>query len=255
MPRYIYVMIVFVCVLLSCIFFKNTSLSEEICKPSNEYEVLYPVCDYVGDDLDQLFFIRNNITKGLVDSEEILSLNSDFNRVMFIIGEIFNFKYDVGQTIKSNQYSETERVTLTKINEDFFGYQYKATLNGEDLEGLIALNGDLTNTTIAVSFEDSNNVLQTNNILYFVDDSNSEMLSYLIIEELQKLYETNMNPDDFSMMIFNCTLEELAGSISYHAIATYILNKNNNSDSALIHASEVNIGTIDSDGKFVNHSY
>lgn len=255
MPKFIYVLLIGVTIILINILPSNIVLPTGICNPINDYEKTYPICDYVSEDLDQFFFIRNNITKGLVDSEKILSIDNNFGRMMFIVGEVFNFKYNVGKIIKSNQYKEVERVSLTKISDDFFGYQYKGVLDGHELEGLIAINGDLNNTTIAVSFEDSEDVLRTNNILYFIDDSNSELLAYFIIEELQTIYETNMDPNDFSMMVFNCTLEELAGSISYHAIATYILNEKNISEDALIHASEVNIGTIDSDGKFVNHPY
>ncbi len=227
----------------------------ESYKPTSEYQIQYPVEDYVDEKLNSNVSFRTFVINSLINSEEINQGDNLLNKGWDLITIQFNKDMKYGKKVDDFQYEEQSLVTLQP--GDVEGeYIYSGVMQqGIEVSGDVRIFKQDDQYAINVSFLDSDSQVDIEKAILLADDSNAEMLTYLIIEETQKLYGTNLDPDDAAKKYYGSNIEKLAGSISYHAMLTILTIKDESKETVLSHSSVVNISTIDEDSLYINRKY
>lgn len=238
--------------------YNQTNLKIENFESSNTYEISHPINLYVSESLEASSFVHNKILNAMDNSSTFFksSAKEKFN----IAYESFFSKNDFEDALFDHQYTEQTLITLTKLDipDELHNYEYNGVLeSGKKVTG----NINIGDHTLAVSFLNSDYTINDDLANLLTDDSNSEMLAYLIVKNTQEIFGTSLEPNIASKEFYNCTVEQLAGSISYHALMSSLLyDKLTNGaaidDELLTRTSVANISKEnDSDAIIVNRSY
>ncbi len=223
---------------------------------NTDYLQDYPVTDYVSENLESSMIFHDSILYSIINSEDVLS-EEDYFWEALKLGAFSVIKApNYSDFIHAKQYEETKPVTLiSDVGNYSYNYIYTGVdKNGDEHTGKLALfeyEGDIA---LALSFLDDDGNPDPALADIMSDDSNAEVLAYQIIYELQTYFGDNLEPNNACEKYFGINIEQLAGSISYHALATSYIIENGGSDKVLNHTEVVNIFKSDRDGFFVNRS-
>ncbi len=229
-------------------------------QPRNKYEKKYNVENYVTEKLEGSSIIHNIIIDGLLNYSTFVEDKSHKVFIKDIIKTIGTSFWRYQSYVINAQYKENKLITLIELKDDAtleHNYSYTGQLkNGKDVTGYIAIFPNNKNYSIAVSFLDGNGIIDKDKIELLSDDSNSEYLVYQIIQATQEMYNTNMEPNIAAKYYYNSSIEQIAGSISYHAIVAKILIEKNIDDPNLLrHVEIANISKNDDDSIILNRKY
>ncbi len=238
-------------------FIDKSSYSINNHVPIDEYEKMYPIDDYVSESFETVGIYKNSIIKSMYKYDEIANKSIWSSFLILSKNLIFNRESFLADAKKA-QYNEENLIYLEDVLDDeTHNYQIIATdENGEEVRINLALFGNYKHN-ITISFLDTNGNIDSKKAKVLADDSNSEMLAYLIVKETQKELGTNLEPNEASKEYFGTSLERLAGDISYHSIVAYILSYYNISDKPLLYekVQNINIAVNDNDSVFMNRPY
>lgn len=226
-------------------------------KPLNDYEQTYPVTDYVDERMDASAILRSGMIGSMARYDEFVSDGNDLFAKMKIMTKIFAERSTYIRFTQKNQYVETEPITLKYVGEAYdHNFKYTGVLSdGTEVTGNLAIWGNASNVSTAISFQDKNGNIDPQKAALFTDDSNAEMMAYLMIEAIQDYFGTDYEPNEAAMKFFNCTMENVAGSISYHAATSLDSLEVPMGELTIEKVKTANISTIDVDGFLVNQAY
>ncbi len=222
--------------------------------PQTQAQRTYPINNYVDEKLNASVFFHDALLYSLVNSESLLTSNNLKEDIKsFFIDSFFDLT-NYNKYIQDSQYKENNLIYLEPVDGvDEYNYLYNGYLeDGTLVTGRLALFNFNGNPAIALSFLDENGDVDPNLVKLLADDSNSEYLTYLIMEEIQNELGTLLEPNDAYENYFGNSFEEIAGSIAYHALTTKYIIENGGSEYVLGHTQVVNISKGDDDGVFVN---
>lgn len=243
---------------------KSTILTQpELLSPvdsytaSSSYQKEFPITDYVSEQTESNSFMHNQILSAMNNST--LFFESD-NKIQTAIATFFDNDINFEKKINSVQYSEPKLISLFElpVPDQTHNFEYTGYLN-DNTQATGNIN--IGDHQLAVSFLNPDLSLNRNLALLLSDDSNAEMLAYLIIENTQRVYQTSLSPNKGAEEFYNCNLEQLAGSISYHAfLSLYLHDQEVNGFSidktVMIRTSVVNVSAKnDPDSFIVNRSF
>ncbi len=239
--------------------YKNDSLIRSY-QPTTTYEKTYPIEDYVDNKLNAPNYLQRVIFSGMADSDNVINAKSINEILDYAASYIFNHDLRINQQIINLQYKESTLLDFHELEKseqtDLHNYEYIGMdENQNTVQGYASLYNYNGNYSIAISFLNEDYSVNMPKALLLADDSNAEKLAYDIIEESQRIYGTDLEPEQASQKFYNSSIEQIAGAISYHAIVTLYLEQTDVSNKALEHAATTNISLIDEDSFFVNRSY
>lgn len=222
-----------------------------------DYQSAYPVSDYVDEQMNAIAIFRSGLLGSMVNYDTFVSQESSVNSKIKAFGSILLDHNFYTKNTQQNQYIESTPISLTYVGEqETHNYEYSGQLSdGTTVTGNVAIWGEIDNVNVAISFQNDSGGIDQAKASLLADDSNSEMLAYLIIEELQTMLATNYSPDQASEMFFGCDLEKLAGSITYHATTSLLSLQSDVGEVAVARSKTVNLSTYDDDGYLVNRSF
>lgn len=226
-------------------------------KATTDYERKYPVENYVDERMNASAILRSGVIGSMVHYDEIVASEGSKIKTIGILWNVFwerNTYMDMTQQL---QYIETKPIRIEYVGEKGdHNFQYIGYLeDGTEVRGNLAIWGSVDAVSTAISFQDGKGNIDVNKARLLTDDSNAEMLAYLLIESTQMFFGTEYEPNEAALKFFNCTLENVAGSIAYHAAASYEASQNGIGELSFDKVKTANISTIDEDGYFVNQSY
>ncbi len=229
-------------------------------EPRSAYEEKYPIADYVDSQLNASSYFHRIIVEGMMDSEEIKNITEPIDYVFKGIQYLFSSNYHINKNIASYQYKEPKLIQFRELPEEqkneLHNYEYVGyDQNGNEVQGFASLYAPNGNYSIAISYLNSDLTVNRPKALLLADDSNAEKLAYDIIEESQRLYGTDLTPEEASYKFYNSSIEQIAGAISYHAVVTLYMDEIDAESSVIKHAGTTDISLIDHDSFFVNRSY
>lgn len=221
-------------------------------EPQTPYESSYLVSDYVDEQMNATKLFKGIMLGSLINSEDILKGNS----FKFAVPSFIFDSADYSEYIQNNQYIESAPIYLTEVyDNEAYNYLYTGYLpDGSEVTGRLAIFEYNNNVALAISLLDEAGNPDPQLATLLSDDSNSEYLMYLIMEEIQSYLNSNMEPNLAAETYFDNSLEQLAGSFSYHALTTKYILENGGSDYVMSHTEVINITKNDSDGIFINRS-
>lgn len=235
---------------------KNTKLLNYT--PQSEYQQKYDVNKYVSESLNSSNLYSNIIISNMFNYSDYLESESLLLQFQTFFKSIFNIEYKYSKEINSLQYVENELLTLEEVNEDDHNYEFIAVdALGKEVIGNVAIYGKKENVKLVISFFDDNKNIDMKKARVLSDDSNAEMLAYLIVEQTQKIYETDMDPNEASKYFYGSNIEKLAGDISYHAIVAYIISSYelNNLEEVEQKVEQINIDKTDNNNFLMSRRY
>ncbi len=258
---FLFILIVFVIYILGFYirnyFVDKSSYAINNYIPVDAYEEMYPIDDYVSESFETIGVYKNSIIKSMYEYDMIADKNMFSSFLILSKNLLFNRESFVGDAKKA-QYEEEKLIYLEDVVDDeTHNYQVIATdSQGKEVRINLALFGNYKHN-IVISFLDDNGNIDYKKARVLADDSNSEMLAYLIVKETQKEMGTNLEPNEASKEYFGTSLERLAGDISYHSIVAYILSYYNITDRPLLYekVQNINIAVNDDDSVFMNRPY
>ncbi len=230
----------------------------------DDYQTNYPLSDYVSEGFESSELFRKFMLTSMFEYEDVIEENNLFDGVVFLIKNFFKQDDKYLEEASKLQYVESEIITVKEDLCDIYTdvsynceYTFTGVLDdGSKLTGELSLfaNGE---HSIVVSFRNEEGKINKDLAKLFVDDSNSEALVYYIIEETQKIKQTDLNPESAALKYYGSDMEQLAGGISYHAFVAYYLEEYNVKDEEKLYekVAEVNLTEGDSDSFFVNRSF
>lgn len=226
-------------------------------QPLNDYEKTYPVTDYVDERMDASAILRSGMIGSMARYDEFVSQGNDLFTKMKIMTKIFADRSTYIRFTQKYQYVETEPMKLKYVGEAYdHNFKYTGVLSdGTEVTGNLAIWGNASNVSTAISFQDDYGNIDEQKAALFTDDSNAEMMAYLMIEAIQDYFGTSYEPNEAAMKFFNCTMENVAGSISYHAATSLDSLEVPMGDLTIEKVKTANISTIDEDGFLVNQAY
>lgn len=226
-------------------------------QPSNDYQTTYPVGNYVDEQMNAHAIIRSGLIGSMVNFDVFVDQNVELSEKFKVFGAIVVNHNQYTKITQEDQYQEKTPITLSYVGEqETHNYQYQGVLaDGTKVTGNVAIWGQIDNANVAISFQNADGTIDENKARLLADDSNSEMLAYLVIEELQGMLETDYEPNVASEQFFGCTVEELAGSISYHATTSLVSLTKPVGEVAIERSKTANISTYDDDSFIVNRSF
>ncbi len=222
-----------------------------------EYQDKYILEDYISEELEGNRLVHDMVMYSLLNSEYVLTSSDKIEPIIEFVLKSFTDNKDYNQLIIDYQYEETKPIYLTEVyGIEEYNYLYTGYLSdGTEVTGRLATYEYEGGPALAVSLLDEYGNVDINLCKLLSDDSNAERLAYLIIEQMQEYYEDDLDPDSASELYFKSTVEQLAGSFSYHALATMYIVENGGSDYILSHTEVINIYFDDKNSKYVNRSY
>lgn len=223
----------------------------------NKYEATYPVANYVDERMDASAILRGGMIGSMARYDDLANQDETLGSKLDIILSIFGDRSTYIKFTQQNQYLETQPITLTYVGEAYdHNFKYTGVLaDGTSVTGNLAIWGTADNVSTAISFQDGNGGIDRQKASLLTDDSNAEMLAYLMIEAIQEYFDTNYEPNEAALKFFNCSLENVAGSISYHAATSLASTQYQMGELTVDKVKTANISTIDEDGFLVNQSY
>ncbi len=253
--------IIFVCYLAVSFFHKDyrfnvdDSLYQNFTA-STKYQGTYPVEDYVDEQMDASAILRAVMIGSMANYDDFVggsSLGEKFKLGLSILTDYNEYSKFTADC----QYEEQTPISIEYVGEQYdHNFKYNGVLeDGTEVSGNLAMWGDEDSVSTAISFQDGNGNIDENKARLFADDSNSEMMAYLMIEQIQGYLGTNMDPNEAALKFFNSSLETVAGSISYHAAVSLYSVDHTIGEYSLSKVKTANISTIDEDGYLVNQSY
>lgn len=224
--------------------------------PANKYQQSYPVADYVDERMDAYAILRSGMIGSMARYDDLISQDNQISKVEIMLS-VFKDRSRYISFTQDNQYLESEPISLEYVGEKYdHNFEYSGVLaDGTKVTGNLAVWGDATNVSTAISFQDGNGNIDTDKAALFTDDSNAEMMAYLMIEAIQNYFGTSYEPNEAALTFFNCSLENVAGSISYHAATSLASTEQEMGELTVDKVKTANISTIDEDGFLVNQSY
>lgn len=236
-------------------FAKSTTYEDY--EPLTEYEKNYPVADYVDERMDASAILRAGMIGSMQRYDQLASTENDLLAKMKIMFKVFGDRSTYIKFTQDHQYVEQTPVTLKYVGEAYdHNFKYTGVLSdGTEITGNLAIWGDVTAVSTAISFQDKDGSINKQKAELFTDDSNAEMMAYLMIEAVQEYFGTSYEPNEAAIKFFNCSLENVAGSISYHAATTLVSTEIETAEATVDKVKTANISTVDEDGFLVNQSY
>lgn len=224
--------------------------------PQNKYQQSYPVANYVDERMDAFAILRSGMIGSMARYDELIAQDNQVSRLEVLMSA-FKDRDTYIKFTQDNQYVESEPITLEYVGEEYdHNFEYTGVLSdGTKVSGNLAIWGDATNVSTAISFTDGNGNVDPDKAALFTDDSNAEMMAYLMIESIQSYFGTSYEPNEAALKFFNCSLENVAGSISYHAATSLASTTIDMGDKTVSKVMTANISTVDDDGFLVNQSY
>lgn len=231
----------------------------------NEYQKTYALKEYVSESLESYPIFRRFILESMFSYESLVGQSNLLSSGVYAVQNYFVDEYDYVEQVRNLQYKEEHPIKLIEdeciiTNEVNYVCQYKYRGEIPEKEGYV--EGDVSlfangGHNLVVSLKDDNGEISKEQTRLLSDDSTSELLTYLIIEQVQTITGKKVNPDAAAQSFYGNTIEQLAGSISYHAVIAYILAENDIQDEERLYekVEEVNITKKDNDSFFVNRSY
>ncbi len=247
--------------------YRQTNKSNNIInsyKAKSDYQSKYPLSDYVSEGFESSDVFRKFMLSSMFEYEDVIEENNLFDGIVFLVKNFFSQDDKYLEEASKLQYVESEIITIKEDICDIYTdvsynceYTFTGVLSdGTKVSGELSLfaNGD---HSIVVSFRKEDGRINKELAKLFVDDSNSEALVYYIIEETQKIKQTDLNPESAALKYYGSDIEQLAGGISYHAFVAYYLEEYNvdNEEKLYEKVAEVNLTEGDSDSFFVNRSF
>ncbi len=236
-------------------YFLESDLYEQYVA-GTKYQAEYPVSDYVDERMDASAILRSGMIGSMARYDELVSGSGLLGRID-IMFDVFKDRTTYIDFTQSHQYEETEAVSLQYVGESYdHNFKYTGVLaDGTEVTGNLAIWGEADNVSTAISFQDGEGNIDRNKAELFTDDSNAEMMAYLMIEAVQSYFGTNYEPNEAAYKFFNCPLENVAGSISYHAATSLASLDYEMGDLTVDKVKTANISTVDEDGFLVNQAY
>lgn len=225
------------------------------------YEDQYPLQQYVDEQLNASPLVHNEIIGAMNNSTQFIDNTQFGDRLFFAVKSFFLNITGYQKLLISSQYTEEQLITLTEIEfpDASHNYEYTGYLaDNSEVTGNIAIYDNNGNYSLAVSFLDESGNINIDEASLLADDSNAEALAYFVIEATQVRYDTSFEPNEASKYYYDASIEQLAGSISYHALMSIILYNNPSlaDDQELYQrACVANISKLDYDSIVVNHKY
>lgn len=237
--------------------YRATQTVYEDYLPLNKYEAAYPVSNYVDERMNASAILRAGVIGSMARYDELVTQDDSLGSRVDTILNVFKERSTYIKFTQSNQYIESAPITLEYVGESYdHNFKYTGTLaDGSVVTGNLAIWGDANNVSTAISFQDGNGNIDKDKAALFTDDSNAEMMAYLMIEAIQGYFGTNYEPNEAALKFFNCSLENVAGSISYHAATSLASTEIEMGELTLDKVKTANISTVDEDGFLVNQSY
>lgn len=234
---------------------KSTTYKEYT--PLNDYETNYPVENYVDERMDAFAILRAGMIGSMIRYDDFVNKDESFGTKADIMLNIFNDRHMYTKFTQEHQYVETTPISLKYVGEEYdHNFEYTGVLeDGTSVSGNLAIWGDAQNVSTAISFQDGKGNIDKGKAALFTDDSNAEMMAYLMIEAIQDYFDTDYEPNEAALKFFNCSLEDVAGSISYHAATSLASTEIKVGDVTLGKVKTANISTVDEDGFLVNQAY
>ncbi len=223
----------------------------------NKYEATYPPANYVDERMDASAILRSGMIGSMSKYDEIISGDGGLGSRIRLLLDVFSDRATFIKFTQENQYVEPQAITLQYVGEQYdHNFEYQGTLaDGTIVTGNLAIWGDSNEVSTAISFQDSDGNIDENKARLFTDDSNAEMMAYLLIEAIQDYFGTNYEPNEAAIKFFNCSIENVAGSISYHAATSLASLQYEMGEQTVDKVKTANISTVDEDGFLVNQSY
>ncbi len=224
--------------------------------PETKYQNSYPVENYVDERMDAFAILRGGMIGSMARYDDFVNTDGIFDRIS-IMFDVFKDRSIFIKFTQQHQYQETTPVRLEYVGENYdHNFKYYGVLeDGTEVSGNLAIWGDSNAVSTAISFQDGNGNIDRNKAALFTDDSNAEMMAYLMIQEIQAYLGTSYEPNEAALKFFNCSIETMAGSISYHAATSLASLDYDMGDLTVDKVKTANISTIDEDGFLVNQSY
>ncbi|WOO86603.1 hypothetical protein RZE82_05675 [Mollicutes bacterium LVI A0039] len=226
-------------------------------KPQTKYQTKYPVANYVDERMDASAILRSGVIGSMVRYDDLVTTESTLGDKISVIWQVFVNRAEFINLTQRNQFVETIPLRVEYVGEqETHNFEYIGYLeDGTEVRGNLAIWGNDDEVLSAISYQDGNGNVDANKAKLFTDDSNAEMMAYLLIEAVQEYMGTEYEPNEAALAFFNCSLENVAGSISYHAAASLSTFDTQIGDLAFEKVKTANLSTIDEDGYFVNQSY
>lgn len=226
---------------------------------TNEYHRQYPMADYVEESLDTSSLYSNFIIQSMLNLEQFENSFTIKEKLNTVINSVVNKEYNYTKEVYNLQYVEKSLIKLVEIsNDETHNYEFQVNNNlNKNISGNIAIYGEEDNVNLVISLQDSNSEIDINKARVLVDDSNAEALAYLIVEQTQNLYQTELEPNEACKYFYGSTLEKLAGDISYHAVVSYFLEAYNINDNSQVYekVKEININKNDSENFYMSRKF
>ncbi len=225
--------------------------------PANKYQANYPVGDYVSERMDASAILRAGMIGSMASYDQLVNQDETLGAKFDILLNVFKERNKFISFTQDQQYEEATPVTLKYVGESYdHNFKYTGVLaDGTSVTGNLAIWGTASNVSTAISFQDSDGGIDVSKAALFTDDSNAEMMAYLMIEAVQSYFGTSYEPNEAALKFFNCSLENVAGSISYHAATSLASTEYPMGELTVSKVKTANISTVDEDGFLVNQSY
>ncbi|MFV0288069.1 MAG: hypothetical protein ACK5HR_01265 [Mycoplasmatales bacterium] len=225
----------------------------------NEYHQQYPLANYVEESLDSVSLYTNFIIQSMLNFDQFENSYTMSEKFRTIINSILHKEYKYTKEVYNLQYIEEELLSLETVpNDTTHNYIFKVKNSmHKEIEGKIAIYGKENDVNLVISLQDNDQEIDINKARVLVDDSNAEVLAYLIVEQTQKIYETALEPDTACKYFYGSTIEKLAGDISYHAVVAYFLQAYNVDDNANVYekVKEININKNDKENFYMSRKF
>lgn len=237
-------------------YFADSTLYEDY-QPLTDYEENYPVGDYVDERMNAFAILRSGVLGSMARYDQLVTQADGINSKFDIILDVFKDRSTFINYSQDHQYQEPKPITLKYVGEqDTHNFEYTGYLeDGTEVTGNLAIWGSVDNVLTAISFQDGNGHIDANKARLFADDSNAEMMAYLMIEAIQEYFGTSYEPNEAAIKFFNCAVENVAGSISYHATISLASLEANIGELTIEKVKTANISTVDEDGFLVNQPF
>lgn len=237
-------------------YFADSTLYEEY-SPQNKYQDQYPVSEYVSERMDASAILRSGVLGSMARYDDLVNAQAGLGSKFEILLDVFQSRSTFIKFSQQHQYQEVKPISLEYVGEqENHNFEYTGYLaDGSQVTGNLAIWGTTTDVGTAISFQTTDGQISADKAALFTDDSNAEMMAYLMIEAIQAYLGTEYEPEEASLKFFNCSIENVAGSIAYHAAISLYSIDNPVGDLTIEKVKTANISTVDKDGFLVNQSY
>lgn len=233
MKKNITITIIILLILLLIQHRNSNSLFLNYTDFSNSYDQKFDKQDYLSNSLEKNLNLTNIYLNLILTSTGLI----EFNDYSDYISEL-QIPVDFSVTKK-------DKVTYES------NFEYKSN----QVSSNISISNNINLYQLVISMQKNSKFCQQCAKL-LANDYNSELLSYEIIKYIQFDNKSFMSPNNASMYYFDSTFQQLAGSISLHALISLVLSENNLENTKLfMHANQINISKQDFDNFIINKTF